>query len=340
MKMTNLNLLETLCKDEKSINEELYTSGPYWKYKNEKAIYQIKKNGISNFRGLTTGIASSYGDNVILDTRNELNTKGRIISKFFSLPFIKSIFNSQVIITQNHINSFLKNLSIVYKEDKNVKNLIGKYKFDKTTEFGCVRKFNYNGKSYSTNYLEMAHRIEVLSNNFNFKKINSFFEIGGGFGSNIHFLLMNFANIKKIIYLDTVPNIFVGTEYLRFFFGESVKDYSYLKSFNKISFSDNDKLEILCLPPWLIENLDIKIDHFHNSNSFVEMPKKIVENYVSFIRKFSPSEISLLSYDMHDPKTTFNPELLNNFFDKKLNMNWKSDLIKDYNRKTLYLTSN
>ena len=44
MKMTNLNLLETLCKDEKSINEELYTSGPYWKYKNEKAIYQIKKN--------------------------------------------------------------------------------------------------------------------------------------------------------------------------------------------------------------------------------------------------------------------------------------------------------
>ena len=59
----------------------------------------------------------------------------------------------------------------------------------------------------------MAYRIDILSNTFNFKNIRSFFEIGGGFGSNIHFLLTNFQNIKKIVYLDTVPNIFVGTEY-------------------------------------------------------------------------------------------------------------------------------
>ena len=32
----------------------------------------------------------------------------------------------------------------------------------------------------------MAHRIDILSEKFDFKKINSFFEIGGGFGSNIH----------------------------------------------------------------------------------------------------------------------------------------------------------
>ena len=47
----------------------------------------------------------------------------------------------------------------------------------------------------------MAHRINNLSKYFNFKDIKSYFEIGGGFGSNIHFLITNFPNIKKILYL-------------------------------------------------------------------------------------------------------------------------------------------
>ena len=71
----------------------------------------------------------------------------------------------------------------------------------------------------------MAHRIDILSKTFDFKNIKSFFEIGGGFGANIHFLLTNFSNIKKIIYLDVVPNIYVGPEYLKYFYGKSVKDY-------------------------------------------------------------------------------------------------------------------
>ena len=32
------------------------------------------------------------------------------------------------------------------------------------------------------------------------EKTKSFFEIGGGFGANIHFLVTNFSNIKKILY--------------------------------------------------------------------------------------------------------------------------------------------
>ena len=71
----------------------------------------------------------------------------------------------------------------------------------------------------------MADRIDILSKKFDFTKIKTYFEIGGGFGSNIHFLLTNFKNIKKVIYLDVVPNICVGTEYLRYFYKENVKDY-------------------------------------------------------------------------------------------------------------------
>ena len=69
----------------------------------------------------------------------------------------------------------------------------------------------------------MADRIEKLSKSFNFKNINNFFEIGGGFGANVHFLITNFPNIKKILYLDAVPNIYVGTKYLEHHFGKKLK---------------------------------------------------------------------------------------------------------------------
>ena len=48
----------------------------------------------------------------------------------------------------------------------------------------------------------------------------------------------------------------------------------------------------------------------------------------------------IISYDRHDLKTTFNPEELNPFFDNKLKISWKNNLIEEYNRKLIYLTSN
>ena len=185
----------------------------------------------------------------------------------------------------------------------------------------------------------MADRIDKLSKSFDFKKTKSFFEIGGGYGANIHLIVTNFSNIKKILYLDTVPNIFVGTSYLKRYFGNKVKDYIELRNLNKISFSKNDELEILCIPPWLIERVDAEIDHFHNANSFVEMPKGVIKNYTKFIKKFKTKEISLISYDGFDLKTTFNPEELNEFFNSKLKISWEDHLIIEYNRKSIYLTS-
>ena len=155
------------------------------------------------------------------------------------------------------------------------------------------RQFIHKKKEYSCSYLNVADRINKLSKFFNFGKIQTFFEIGGGFGANIHFLITNFPNIKKILYLDTVPNIYVGTEYLRHHYKENVKDYLELRNLNKISFSKNNELEIFCIPPWLIEKVETEIDHFHNSASFVEMPKKVISNYVKFIKNLSLSLIHI-----------------------------------------------
>jgi putative sugar O-methyltransferase len=332
-------LLNELIKDEKKVDRILYSSGPYWDYKNKRAILEIKKKGLKDFRGLTAGIGSSFADNLTLDIRNEYNIKGRIVGKIFSLPLLNKIFNEQLRTTKNYLNLFIKNQSIVYQNNKNVQNLVSKYKFQNSTDFGCVQSFEYLNKKYSCSYLQMADRIDKLSKYFDFKIPKSFFEIGGGFGANIHLIVTNFSNIKKILYLDTVPNIFVGTSYLKFHFGNKVKDYIELRNLNKISFSKNDELEIFCIPPWLIERVDVEIDHFHNAASFVEMPRGVIKNYVKFIKKFKTKEISLISYDGFDLKTTFNPENLNEFFDNKLKISWEDNLIKEYNRKFIYLTS-
>ena len=155
--------------------------------------------------------------------------------------------------------------------------LLNKYKFENTTEFGCIQKFSKNNHEYSTHYIGMADRVDILNKRFDFTKIKTYFEIGGGFGSNIHFLLTNFKNIKKVIYLDVVPNIYVGTEYLRYFYKENIKDYLSTRKSKELSFENNEKLEIICIPPWEIEKIKVEIDHFHNAASFVEMPENVVE---------------------------------------------------------------
>ncbi len=334
-----MKLLNLLIKDEKKINRKLYSSGPYWSYKNRKTIYQIKKKGISDFRGVNSGVGTSFTDNLPSDIRNELGFKGRLLGSILELPILNKIFKEQIVLTTRYIQKYLQALSVVCLNDENVKKLIEKYVFNDTTEYGCVNKFTFKKKEYSTFYIEIADRIEKLSKNFDFNSVKTFFEIGGGFGANIHFLITNFPNIKKVIYLDAVPNIYLGTEYLKKHFGKSVKEYSEIRGSSIIEFKDNDELEIICIPPWEIEKLNVKIDHFHNAASFVEMPKEVVKNYYKFIKKFSTKEISLISYDGYDENTTFNPESLNEIFENKLKISWKDWFIDKYDNRIIYLCS-
>ena len=320
---------------KKRANKKLYTAGPYWDYKNKKTIYQLKINQIDNFRGLNSGVGTSYTDNIVLDTRNEYNLKGRLVSIFTKIPVIKKIFEDQLNLTSNYLENFLLLQATLFKNDKLVDYLIKKYRFINTTDFGCAQKFLKNDKEYSCFYLEIANRVENISKHINIGKLKSYFEIGGGFGANIHFLLNNFSNIKKVVYLDVVPNIYVGTKYLKKMFGKSVVDYIDTRDQKKIKFKNNDETEILCIAPWQIENLDIKFDHFHNAASFVEMPNDIIENYTKFIKN-SAKSISLISYDLYD-ENTFNPEKLNKFFNDSLEIYKYNKLIGDIKRKDTYL---
>jgi len=321
--MNNLNsnqkkLLYSLINDEKKINNNYYKSGPYWNNKNKKAIYNLNKLGLTNFRGFFSGVATGYSDSIPVDIRNEFLTKGRLASIFTKLPILKKIYDLQLKQTEIFIKKYISRNATLYKENQRVKYLISNYNLENTLEFGCELKFEYQNNYYSCHYLDLCDRIDLINEIFDLNKVITYFEIGGGFGTNIHLLLNNFKNIRKILYLDIVPNLFVGIEYLRNFYKESVKDYNDLKNYNKISFNKNDDLEILCIAPWQIENVEVKIDHFHNAASFQEMTPKIVKNYAKFIEKFIKNDgsLSLISYDKWKKGFSFNPKNINNFFSR------------------------
>ena len=332
----DIKLLEELIADDKKINKKLYSSASHKINSDKKIIREIKKKKLNNFRGLNSAVGTGYTDNIIYDTRNEYNFKGKMASMLFNLPILKKIYEDQLKITSNHIEKSLKMQSDFYKENERVNYLLNKYNFNNTTEFGCVEKFKKNNKEFSFRYLIQASHIDYLEKFIDLKKVKSYFEIGGGFGSNLHFLLMNFPNIKKIVYLDVVPNIFVSTEYLKHFFKDCVIDYKKTKGLKKITFSQNNNLEILCIVPWQIENLNIEIDHFHSVDAFVHMEYQMIKNYFKYLFTFKPKSISLVNH-ISFSKTPVQDDDLNSFFDDSLGVS-KYNQIDGYEYR--YLTKN
>ena len=340
LNISQKKLLDNLISDEKKFNKKLYSAGPYWDYKAKKIIYWLKKRGLENFRGLNSGVATSYADNVVLDIRNELGFKGRLLSKFTNLPFIKNIFREQVKITSDRIKNFIDLQQVYYENNNKIKHLIANYKFSNSVNFGCQSKIKINNDEFSTLYLDISERIENINKILNLKEIKSYMEIGGGFGANIHLLLENFKNIKKIFYIDIVPNLFVGTEYLRGLFGKSVKDYSTTRNQSEISFEKNNILEIICIPPWEMKKISSKVESFHNAASFQEMSFEQVENYKNLIKKLlNKNSISLIVYKGWEKNNTLGPDEINKIFDNQLIKREFAVLDNPTKEKLIYLTS-
>jgi putative sugar O-methyltransferase len=207
---------------------------------------------------------------------------------------------------------------------------------------GCLSKINIDGEAYSIHYLNLLEQHDNIASHINFHNACSIFEIGGGFGVNIHLLLENYKNIKKVLYLDIPPNLYVGTQYLKAFYGAAVFDYRATNRLNTLKFSENDSLEIFCIAPWQIEKFGGAVDIFMNSHSFVEMPNSVVHNYADRFNRFPESEssaIALTTYDQFDLATTFHPcDLPKHFQDRKFAY-FEAETLLNSSRKNLFFVS-
>lgn len=334
-----LRLLELLIRDSKNCSE-IFRPGPYWSKKNFQTYKEILVKGIKNFRGKDNNIGESFTDNQNIDILNNYygGIKG-IFKKFFECTYpFNNIFNRQIAITSSYLRELNTYKSHYFSSSEITKELINRFNFDNTVNFGCEDYSLINNQKISHHYLVIADTHNNFKEKIDFDKIKTFFEIGGGFGANVHFLLQNYKNIKKIIYLDLPVNLFIGTEYLKSFYGQSVIDYS--KTQNKeIIFQNNNDLEIFCIPPWKIKDIKVKFDLFQNSNSFVEMTKSIIENYAFYLQNNmnNNSIIALSSYNSFDPNRTLDPKNLDTFFNLKFDKFFKKNIIP--NKENVYLVS-
>jgi putative sugar O-methyltransferase len=269
----------------------VYRPGPYWSGYSKRIVNAIRSSGIARFRG-NHSVSKGYADSVGLDpiTQFEGTWKLRLLRCLANAPVIKTKLLPNYL---KNINGYYKSLSKYrsYYYQKEFGEWLDTYDLPDTMTAGCQEFVEINGKKISIHYINILMRIHNFSQHIDFGKLHSVFEIGGGYGANIHLLLHLYPNIKKVLYLDIPPVLYVGTQYLKQFF--RVTDYLATRREEELSFEDNDELEILAICPWQIAKVRAENDLFWNAASFQEMEVDIIRNYMAFINRLKVTTLCL-----------------------------------------------
>ena len=299
----------------------LYQPGSYWRTKTRNAVSEIKSKGLVDFRGFHNGAAASFGDNPSVDFRDQINSSIRniLFGRFIDLikPF-RMAFDEASGLAQIQFEVGLAYKNQFRLNDDKIVDLIYKYKHLETLLGNPVDVITTQDNfQFSNHYLDLIYSQQNFDDYARFNEAHCFMEIGGGFGANVHILVERFPNIKKILYVDISPNLYVAIQYLKAFYGKSVR-YVSPSDTSRIEFSKTDELEIICILPSSIEFTRASVDIFWNAHSFVEMPKEVVANYVRHVLRLQSKKgmrICLLSYEYFDSNTTFDPRSLSDFFE-------------------------
>ena len=318
----DVELLELMVGDAGNAAEQ-YQPGPYWKRNSVHAAKELARYGLAGFRGADSFIANSFGDNTLVNLRTSYRSgkKNSLKLMITKLPGFKQVFEGQAKLTEAFFRTELIFKNEYLRSSKRVQELIVNYSIVKmdTTRGDCVGYVDFNGSIVSHHYLNLLNTLDVMMRDIGRKSLTgmTILEIGGGFGANTH-LMVNLFGARKILYLDISPNLYVGTQYLKSFYGESVIDYRESKN-GPIRFRSDDSLEIFCILPHQIENIEAEVNLFYNAHSFVEMPKSVVRNYASKVSSLLSIDLGivyLVSYDGFDPSTSLDPNFLTTIFER------------------------
>ncbi len=306
-------LLKELESDQ---NIYKYVEKSRWKDYSKKIYQAIWRNiDLVNFRS-DYDICKGYGDAIKTHLPSFINFN--LVNIFFNIPFLKNIkFAYSKYKYFKRKKPFLQNISI------------NKYDYFKNDSFNPQRIFNIDGCKFSEKYIRS---IILNKKYFNINHSKVFCEIGGGFGANIHTVVNRNKNLKKIICIDIPPVLYVQTVYLKKIYGDSVVDYNKVKNLDNFEFKNNDKLEILCIPPWFIQKIkNNSIEVLVNNNSFQEIDREVLKLLLKDIKpKLSKNFKFFFSFyfekNLDNFLQFFQKILANNSFSYKV----KKDFIFDY----------
>ena len=286
-----LQLLEAMLEDEKTQKGEFQTIEK-WKGYTKRITHAIKTDGITKFRS-NYSISKGYGDSPLFDPSimwRSGSFKEKLAYHFVNNSFVKNKlikpFYLHWIQAHYHERAFFQQYyySTEYKEWlKRIMNSVGD--FPDTLVGDCREFVDIDGIRISIKYIRTLMRIYNFSKLIDFTKIKSVFEIGGGFGANVHLLFHLYPNIKKCLYLDIPPVVYVATQYLKHFYPSQVIDYIATRNSNRISFKQNEEREIISICPWQIENVDANIELFWSGSTFQEIDTGTLNNYTKNMNK-------------------------------------------------------
>ncbi len=290
--MQNDPLLLKQMLDDQEQQNSLYRPGHYWQLYQKRIVAELKTHGLEDFRrqpGISKGYADILVRNPFAGNWPANSFKFKLLKILMALPVLRTIRAGYEKLINVHIKRALKfqNLYFQARFPNGLAPLLGGRSLPDTLHGGSENKIFLDGEDHASIYIRYLLEMQAFDRHgANLRKTRTAMEIGGGFGGFMHLLLAQYPNIKKIIYIDIPPVIYVSTQYLKHFFGAAVYDYSQTRHNQRLSFKPDDSLEIFCLCPWQIENLvDANVDTFFNIASFSEMGTDIVQNYARHLRR-------------------------------------------------------
>lgn len=290
--MQNNPLLLKQMLDDQEHQTSLYRPGRYWRPYQKRIVAELNAHGLVDFRR-QPGISKGYSDvlvrNPFAGNWPAASLKFRLLKILLSLPVLRTIRAGYEKVINLHIKRALKfqNLYFQARFPNGIEPLLSGRSLPDTLHGGSENEILLDGKSHAAIYIRYLLEMQAFDRHgADLSRARSAMEIGGGFGGFMHLLLTQYPNIKKVIYVDIPPVIYVATQYLKHFFGAAVYDYSQTRLDQRLAFKADDSLEIFCLCPWQIERLaDSNIDTFFNIASFSEMSVEIVQNYARHLRR-------------------------------------------------------
>src|SRR5258708_3528324 len=153
--LNDLPLLDAMLEDANRASP-IYLPGPYWASKSQSAVKEIKKCGVSSFRGYGS-VGTSYADNAYIDCRGMFDYgKTKIITFALRNMYpLKNIFDAQVALTKSYYDQMIALRGRVALHSRGLSDLLAKYVMPFSIGAGCVDAFKYEGGLISNHYVQL-----------------------------------------------------------------------------------------------------------------------------------------------------------------------------------------
>ena len=256
--------------------------GEYWSPILRGDIRSIESRGIVNFRSPRSRIGKSYSDSprIVASESAPLKRSRLLGSTLMRFPGFGLTYLDQISRTKKWFNECVELKGRILEASPVAQSLISSRKLpNNSTLGGCEDASEIEGVGLVSHlYLDQIQALDQLLLRFpQITKSTAVCEIGGGFGAFTHILLANLPKIRKVIYVDVFPNLYVAHQYLR---AQSIADVQYVGLNESFDHSLDPKLpSIFLMLPETFRRLRPEWDFLYNSNSAVEMSSETLAAY-------------------------------------------------------------